>query len=490
MNIISTRDELTTTASKAIIYGLAEDGGLYTPIIEKKSILQESWLNLSYQELAIEILSLILDDYTKEELSYCVSKAYDTKWDNHKIVPITKYSKGYIAELWHGPTSAFKDIALTLLPTLLTTAFHKQDEVKDVAILTATSGDTGKAALAGFQDIEHTSITVFYPQDGVSTIQKRQMQTSQGANVEVIAIEGNFDDCQRIVKEANANKAVQDACKTLRLSSANSINLGRLAPQIVYYFSSYLDLIRKNEIQFGEEVNFSVPTGNFGNILAGYLAKQLGLPIHKFICASNSNHILTDFFTTGIYSLDRDFLCTMSPSMDILVSSNLERLLYLLFGAKVTKKCMLDLQEKKSYSLTNEQLDLLQKDFYASWTSEEECQKTIRDLFEQEHICIDPHTSVALHAAKVYQEKTKDTRKTIVLSTASPYKFAQDVYYSLTEEKIEDGFEAMQLLNKLTQLSIPKPLAALNNLPIRFTKTIHKEEAMETIIHRLEDLQK
>ena len=331
MKYISTRNkEKIVSVSEAIIQGLADDGGLYTPQTLDQKVDLASTLKMSYLELAQYILSLFLSDFSHEQIQQCVQNAYQNSFENNEVAPLCKYNDGWLMELWHGPTSAFKDVALTLLPHLLTVAYQNQNENDLISILTATSGDTGKSAINGFADVKNTAITVLYPEIGVSDIQKRQMQTSLGKNVEVIAVKGNFDDCQRIVKDAMKDPVVLEACKHMKLSSANSINIGRLLPQIVYYFDSYAKLVNHGDIQLNDAVNFVVPSGNFGNILAGYLAKQLGLPIKKLVCASNSNNVLTDFIRTGTYNVNRAFIPTISPSMDILVSSNLERLLFLL----------------------------------------------------------------------------------------------------------------------------------------------------------------
>ena len=483
--------EIHCPAHLAVIQGLAQDGGLFTPQSMNVTLDLETLLHCSYQEIAEKVIHTILDDYSQEEIHHCVTGAYDDKFDTKEIVPLTKIKDGYLMELWHGPTSAFKDIALTILPRLLTCAYKKENLTDEIAILTATSGDTGKAALAGFKDVEHTSITVFYPEVGVSNIQKRQMVTSLGNNVEVIAIHGNFDDCQRLIKQANASEEVKKALKGIRLSSANSINIGRLVPQIVYYFSSYVKLVNDKEITCGDEVNFVVPTGNFGDILAGYFAKTLGLPIHKLICASNSNNVLTDFINTGTYSIHRPFHTTISPSMDILVSSNLERLLYILsdYDDVLVKDMMQQLQEKGSYTVNDTMKSRIQENFVGYWTSEEDCKKTIHDTFHNENILIDPHTAVALHAYRAYKKDTNDEHQTVVLSTASPYKFTHDVLTSIGQEDIEDDFEAMEKLYEVSSMPIPKNLSSLKDMKVRFTKTIEIKDGISTIVDRLEGLQ-
>ena len=492
MKYISTRNkDKVVSSSEAIIQGLAADGGLYTPQSLDQKVDLSSALKMNYLELAQCILSLFLSDFSHEQIQQCVQNAYQNSFENNEVAPLCKYHDGWLMELWHGPTSAFKDVALTLLPHLLTAAYKNQNENDLISILTATSGDTGKAAINGFADVKNTAITVLYPEIGVSDIQKRQMRTSLGKNVEVIAVKGNFDDCQQIVKEAMKNPVVLNACKHMKLSSANSINIGRLLPQIVYYFDSYAKLVKSGDIQLGDAVNFIVPSGNFGNILAGYLAKKLGLPVKKLVCASNSNNVLTEFIRTGSYNANRAFIPTISPSMDILVSSNLERLLFLLSNHNdvLINQYMSSLKEDGHYTISDELRHALQESFTAYDCSEEECKKVIYDTFNNEHILIDPHTAVAVHACHAYKQESNDTTPCIVLSTASAYKFAKDVYAALTGKSCDDEFEAMYALHDYTSVAIPKNLACLKDMPIRFTKVIEKEDALTAIAKRLEDLQ-
>lgn len=492
MKYISTRNkDKVVSSSEAILQGLAADGGLYTPQSLDQKVDLSSALKMNYLELAQYILSLFLSDFSHEQIQQCVQNAYQNSFENNEVAPLCKYHDGWLMELWHGPTSAFKDVALTLLPHLLTAAYKNQNENDLISILTATSGDTGKAAINGFADVKNTAITVLYPEIGVSDIQKRQMRTSLGKNVEVIAVKGNFDDCQQIVKEAMKNPVVLNACKHMKLSSANSINIGRLLPQIVYYFDSYTKLVTSGDIQLGDAVNFIVPSGNFGNILAGYLAKKLGLPVKKLVCASNSNNVLTEFIRTGSYNANRAFIPTISPSMDILVSSNLERLLFLLSDHNdvLINQYMISLKEDGHYTISDELRHALQESFTAYDCSEEECKKVIYDTFHNEHILIDPHTAVAVHACHAYKQESNDTTPCIVLSTASAYKFAKDVYAALTGKSCDDEFEAMYALHDYTSVAIPKNLACLKDMPIRFTKVIEKEDALDTIAKRLEDLQ-
>ena len=488
MNYTSSRNtKLHVPSHKAIIQGLSSDGGLFTPESIPAFSL-ENLQNCSYQELAERILSGFLPDFSKEDIHTAVYGAYDSKFDDESIVPLRKIPQGYLMDLWHGPTSAFKDIALTILPRLLTTACRMENNTDVISILTATSGDTGKAALEGFKDVPGTAITVFYPEIGVSTIQKRQMSTTTGKNVEVIALKGNFDDCQRIVKQATQNKKVLDSLDGVSISSANSINVGRLVPQIVYYYSSYLQLVKDKEIVLGDEVSFIVPTGNFGDILAGYLAKESGLPVKKLICASNSNNVLTDFLKTGTYSIAREFKTTMSPSMDILISSNLERLLFMMSGYDdaFVQDCMEKLQKEKSYTIPSALLEKIQEVFAGYWTDEEECAKTIYDTYKESDVLIDPHTSVALSVCKKYQSEG-NSEPCIILSTASPYKFSKDVLKALHVES-EDGFEAMHTLHKMTDVPVPANLQALESLPVRFTRSIEKSQAMDVIAERMKEI--
>ena len=492
MKYISTRNkEKTVSVSEAIIQGLADDGGLYTPQALDQKVDLASTLKMNYLELAQYILSLFLSDFSHEQIQQCVQNAYQNSFENNEVAPLRKYSDGWLMELWHGPTSAFKDVALTLLPHLLTVAYQNQNENDLICILTATSGDTGKATINGFADVKNTTITVLYPEIGVSDIQKRQMQTSLGKNVEVIAVKGNFDDCQRIVKDAMKDPVVLEACKHMKLSSANSINIGRLIPQIVYYFDSYAKLVNHGDIQLGDVVNFVVPSGNFGNILAGFLAKQLGLPVKKLVCASNSNNVLTEFIRTGTYNANRAFIPTISPSMDILVSSNLERLLFLLSNHNDTliNQYMSSLKSDGQYTISDDLRKQLQESFAAYDCSEDECKKVIHDTFHKEHILIDPHTAVAVHACHAYKQESNDATPCIVLSTASAYKFAKDVYTALTGKSCTDEFEAMNALHDYTSVVIPKNLASLKDMEIRFTNTVKKEDALATIAKRLEDLQ-
>ena len=488
---VSTRNIQNTAAGhEAVIKGLADDGGLYTPASLDFHIDPEDLLNLTYQETAALILGGFFPDYTKEDINRCVHAAYDHRFSSEEIVPLTRVKDGHIMELWHGPTSAFKDLALTILPHLVTCAYAMENRHDLIAILTATSGDTGKAALSGFADVPHTAVTVFYPEVGVSPIQKQQMVTAEGDNVRVIAVKGNFDDCQRMVKEAVSSETVRKACRGDSISSANSINIGRLDPQIVYYCTGYAGLVRDGTIACGEPVNFIVPTGNFGDILAGWFAKKIGLPVRKLICASNTNNVLTDFLHTGTYSVKRPFHTTMSPSMDILISSNLERLLFLASDCDdaQVRQYMKDLQEKGVYTVAPEVLTKIQNDFAGVWTDEKTCAETIHDLWAEEHVLIDPHTSIALSGCRTYQKETGDHTPAVILSTASPYKFCRSVYRSLTGTDIADDFAAMDELHALTHVDIPANLRDLKNRPVRFTQSIEVKDGMNTIAARMQEL--
>ncbi len=473
---------------EAVIRGLAPDGGLYVPERPDAEISYTSLIGRSYQETAAAILSAFFPDYDPETIRQCVSGAYDNAFDDPSVVPLTSFSDGSFMELWHGPTSAFKDLALTILPHLLTAAYRMDQRTDQVAILTATSGDTGKAALSGFADVPHTDITVFYPVDGVSPVQKKQMITSRGTNVSVVAVKGNFDDCQRMVKEACSSEAVKAACRGVTISSANSINIGRLVPQVVYYFSTYNRLVEAGTIKAGDPVTFVVPTGNFGDIFAGYLAKKAGLPIGRLVIASNDNNVLTDFIRTGTYNRNRPFHETISPSMDILISSNLERLLYFASGenTELTASLMKQLSENGSYTVPEEMMETIRSDFTAFWCDEAMCREEIRDLFENEHILIDPHTAVGVSALRQYRAEG-NREYAVVLSTASPYKFAKDVL-AVVDQPCDDPFEAIHRLEACSGMPVPAGLAELETLPDRFHTVIPAAEGIAWITKKMEDL--
>ncbi|MBR2930360.1 MAG: threonine synthase [Clostridia bacterium] len=483
MNYVSTRgiDNEGVSSAFAIKTGLAKDGGLYMP--ESIPMIDLDFIGelsaLPYTERAARILSLFLTDYTIDELREDAEGAYGGGKFTPEPAPITSLGDSrYMLELWHGPTSAFKDMALQIMPRLFVRALRKTGEERRALILVATSGDTGKAALEGYRDVEGTMIKVFYPTGGVSSVQKLQMQTQEGSNVSVEGIVGNFDDAQSGVKRIFSDDAIRrelDGAGVF-LSSANSINWGRLVPQIVYYVSAYADMYRTGAISLGEEVDVSVPTGNFGNIFAAYIAKRMGVPIRRLVCASNKNNVLTEFFKSGVYDKNREFFTTMSPSMDILISSNLERLLYLTLGQDKTRGYMEELARLGRYELSAEDLAAISESFVGYYTDEEECQATVKEIYEKKNCLIDTHTAVAIHATNAYMNDFKAERKTLTVSTASPYKFARDVLNSLTDAKDIGDLEALEALNKLTGVDIPTPLASVLNKQPRHTGIIDRSE--------------
>ena len=440
-------------ASEAILKGLSDDGGLFVPerIPELDKSLEEL-SHMSYGEVAYEVMKLYLTDFTEEELKNCIAKAYDAKFDTEVIAPLAEADGAYYLELFHGATIAFKDMALSILPHLLTTSAKKNNVKNEIVILTATSGDTGKAALAGFADVEGTRIIVFYPKNGVSPIQEKQMVTQKGDNTYVVGIHGNFDDAQTGVKQIFGDKELAAYMneKGFQFSSANSINIGRLVPQIVYYVYAYVKLLEEEKITVGEKINVVVPTGNFGNILAAFYAKQMGLPIDKLICASNENKVLFDFFESGTYDRNREFVLTTSPSMDILISSNLERLIYRIAGndPEKNKALMESLKENGSYDISDEMKQQL-TDFYGNYASEEETAKTIFDLYDKTGYVIDTHTAVASCVHNKYKEATGDDKVTVIASTASPYKFTRSVMTAI--DKKYDAAEDFELVDKLSE---------------------------------------
>ena len=467
MDYFSTRGASERVSSAAaILKGLASDGGLFVPASFPQMTLTEieALVPLSYEERAVRILRLFLTDYTEAELRGCVERAYGRTFDDVRRAPVRTVGELEVLELWHGPTSAFKDMALQLLPQLMSTARVKEGERDTILILVATSGDTGKAALEGFADAAGIRIMVFYPDGGVSPVQRLQMVTQMGANVSVVAVRGNFDDAQRGVKEIFGDAAMAEELAALRtkLSSANSINWGRLVPQIVYYFSAYADLLGERSIAAGDAVNFTVPTGNFGNILAGYYAKRMGLPVGKLVCASNANNVLTDFLQTGIYDRKRDFYQTMSPSMDILVSSNLERLLYhLTEDTAQVAAWMQELAGVGKYDASR-LLHALRENFWAAFADDAATEEEIRAVYERTGYTLDTHTAVAYRAAEGYRRATGDVRPMVVLSTASPYKFGASVLHALGEDTAGlDEFAQMTLLKERSGMEIPARLAAL-----------------------------
>ena len=463
------------TASQAILKGLAPDGGLYVPITVptlEKSLKELS--ECSYQEVAYEVMKLFFTDFTEQELKNCITHAYDSKFDTEEIAPLVKADGAYYLELFHGPTIAFKDMALSILPHLMTTAAKKNDIKNEIVILTATSGDTGKAALAGFADVEGTKIIVFYPKDGVSAIQEKQMVTQKGDNTYVVAIHGNFDDAQSGVKAIFHNKELEKRMNEqgLQFSSANSINIGRLFPQVAYYIYAYSRLLKNGEIKEGEKINVVVPTGNFGNILAAYYAKQIGLPVAKFVCASNDNKVLYDFFQTGEYDKNREFILTTSPSMDILISSNLERLIYLIANedSDATLKLMTSLSKDGKYTITDEMKAKL-VDFYAGYANTEKTAKAIKNLYDKTGYVIDTHTAVATSVYNEYKEATKDETKSVIASTASPYKFGKAVMTAIDGkyEEYED-FKLIDELCKTANVAIPNAIEEIRTAPVRHTR--------------------
>lgn len=487
MLYVSTRnDEEKVTASQAILKGLADDGGLFVPErIPLLDIPMEKLASMSYQETAYEVMKLYLTDFTEEELKKCIRNAYDEKFDTKDIAPLVKVQDAYYLELFHGATIAFKDMALSILPHLLITAAKKNQVENDIVILTATSGDTGKAALAGFAGVEGTKIIVFYPKDGVSPIQKKQMLTQKGENTFVVGINGNFDQAQTGVKQMFSDKALAEEMERAgyQFSSANSINIGRLVPQIVYYVYAYARMVRSGEIKDGEKINIAVPTGNFGNILAAFYAKNMGLPIAKLICASNENKVLYDFFTTGTYDKNREFILTSSPSMDILISSNLERLIYRIAGNNAEKNQLLmkSLQENGKYDITTEMKEQL-ADFYGNYASETETAETIREIYQDAGYILDTHTAVAAAVYKKYKKDSKDEAKTVIASTASPYKFTRSVMKAIDERY--DGREDFELVDELERLSkvmVPQAIEEIRTAP-ELHKTICNVEEMESVV--------
>ena len=464
------------TASMAILKGLAEDGGLFVPdSIPAFDVPLKELLGKSYQEIAYQVMSRFLTDFTEEELRNCINKAYDSKFDTSEIAPLVKKGNSYYLELFHGSTIAFKDMALSILPHLMTTAAKKNGVTNEIVILTATSGDTGKAAMAGFADVEGTRIIVFYPKDGVSPVQEKQMLTQKGENTAVVGIYGNFDDAQTGVKNIFNDKEMKEKLESagFQFSSANSINIGRLVPQIAYYVYAYLKLMEAGEIQEKEQMNVVVPTGNFGNILAAYYAKEMGVPIARFICASNENKVLYDFFRTGCYDRNRAFRLTNSPSMDILISSNLERLIYKIAGndAEKNRNLMEQLGADGKYEITEEMKGKLQE-FYGNYANEEETAQTIRQVYEKTGYVLDTHTAVGKAVYEKYKKETQDNTKTVIASTASPFKFTRSVMTAIDKkyESMED-FQLVDELSELAKIPVPQAIEEIRTAKIRHNKT-------------------
>ncbi len=487
----STRDSgVKKKASEAILQGLSEDGGLFVlRDLKALSLDVESLMDCDYKEMAKKVLGLFLQDFSDEEVSNCVEQAYTNKFSDAQITPLVQLSDAHVLELFHGPTSAFKDVALSILPQFTQVALQKNEMSEDILILTATSGDTGKAALEGFKDVDRTKIIVFYPNGGVSKVQEVQMRTQEGYNTGVCAIDGNFDDAQSGVKQIFLDEAFKAKLKqqNLKLSSANSINIGRLIPQMVYYFYAYKTLVKQGKIQFGDCINFIVPTGNFGNILAGYYAKQLGLPVNKLVCAANENNVLYDFLTTGVYDRNRDFLKTISPSMDILISSNLERLLYYVSekDTNYVSELMTQLQKDGKYEVKESVLATLKEHFDAGYASNEETKKVISYVYEKDGYLMDPHTAVAY---KVLLENKDEQHVNVVLSTASPYKFSHAVYEALHGETNEDEFELLKKLHEQTGVAIPTNLDTLESKALLHSDSIKKQDMQDYVFKKAETI--
>ena len=483
----STRDaNEKVTASQAILKGLANDGGLYVPTeIPSLDVSMEELSKMTYQETAYEVLKLFLTDYTEEELKNCINAAYDSKFDTEEIAPLVDADGAYYLELFHGPTIAFKDMALSILPHLLITAARKNNVKNDIVILTATSGDTGKAALAGFADVKGTKIIVFYPKNGVSPVQEKQMVTQKGDNTYVVGITGNFDDAQTAVKKMFNDRELSAELNEagFQFSSANSINIGRLVPQIVYYVYAYSRLVGNGTVKAGEKINVVVPTGNFGNILAAYYAKQMGLPINKLICASNENKVLFDFFRTGTYDRKRDFILTTSPSMDILISSNLERLIYRLTGEDAQKcaELMQALSDGGEYTITEDMKKGL-ADFYGNYCSEEETKEAIHATYKSSDYVIDPHTAVAAGVYKKYLADTDDHTPTVIASTASPYKFTRSVMDAVAENTEDmDDFALADRLSEISGVKVPKAVEEIRTAPVLHDTVVDAPDMPDTV---------
>ena len=493
MNLVyhSTRNsEETATASEAILKGLTSDGGLFVPdSIPKLNVSLEDLTKMSYQEIAYAVMKEFLTDFTEEELKTCINNAYDSKFDTEEIAVTKKVDGAYYLELFHGATIAFKDMALSILPHLLVTSARKNNVKNEIVILTATSGDTGKAALAGFADVPGTKIIVFYPKSGVSPIQEKQMVTQQGDNTYVIGIKGNFDDAQTGVKKMFSNKELAKVMNDngFQFSSANSINIGRLVPQVVYYVKAYADLLKQGALKAGEPMNVVVPTGNFGNILASYYAKQMGIPIGKFVCASNKNKVLFDFFETGKYDRNREFYVTTSPSMDILISSNLERMIYRIAGndAKQCAEFMAALTKDGEYVITDAMKAEL-SEFFGAFGSEEETAVKIKEVYDKEGYVMDTHTAVAAVAYDKYKAATGDDKTpTVIASTASPYKFTRSVMDAIDPAyDAEDDFELVDELNKVSKTAVPKAIEEIRTAPV-LHDTVCETAAMEDEVKKI-----
>lgn len=483
----STRNKnVQIPASMAVIKGISEDGGLFVPTaFNKLDKSLEELSKMDYKGVAYEVMKLFLTDYSEEELKGCIERAYDSKFDTEEIAPMAEVDKAYYLELFHGSTIAFKDMALSILPHLMTVAAKKNNVDKEIVILTATSGDTGKAALAGFADVPGTRIVVFYPKNGVSAVQEKQMVTQKGANVKVIGITGNFDDAQSGVKEIFTDKKFGEkiAEKGFVFSSANSINIGRLIPQVAYYVFAYTRLIKEERIKAGDKINFTVPTGNFGNILAGYYAKRIGLPVNKLICASNDNKVLFDFFKTGIYDKNREFILTSSPSMDILISSNLERLIYFSAGEDSAKNAelMKNLSTAGKYEISEDMKKEL-ADFVGGYATQDEVSETIGSIYDKTGYVLDTHTAVAANVYYKYVKENKDETPTVIVSTASPFKFTRSVVEAIEKTKSDKpDFELIDHLSEISGIEVPKAVEEIRTAPVLHDTVLDREKMREGI---------
>ncbi len=491
----STRNSsIKVNSAEAITQGISVEGGLFVPESIPSMTLDEIKKvgEMNYADRAAYVFEKYLTDFTDAEIHYCTDNAYSTKnFETESIAELAHLFDGtYMLELWHGPTCAFKDMALQILPYFLTTSAKKINLDKKIVILVATSGDTGKAALEGFKDVEGTQILVFYPEEGVSPMQKRQMKTQEGSNVGVCALKGNFDDCQNGVKAIFTDDEVKNQLEanTMMFSSANSINWGRLVPQIVYYVSAYAELVKDEEIELGDKINIVVPTGNFGNILAAYYAKHMGVPVSKLICASNINNVLTDFIKTGVYDRNRQFYATCSPSMDILISSNLERLLYLMTDKNDTliNEWFTSLAKEGKYEVNDAVKAKLNEEFYGGFCDDEQTKKAIHEVYEKYSYTCDTHTAVAVKVYEDYKRETGDTTKTVIASTASPYKFSASVLEAIEGEKSAlDEYDMVDKLAELSKLPVPAALATLKNKPERFSDSIEKTTMKEYVLKSL-----
>ena len=487
MVFYSTRSkDIQAASAEAVLKGIAPDGGLYTPLdFESMKVDLSGLLGKSAVEISAAVIGKILNDFTPEEMRALIEAAYEDKFETEDLTPVEKVGDDFVLELFRGPTSAFKDVALSVLPRLIVASREKLGVTDEIAILTATSGDTGKAALEGFHDVAGTRIVVFYPDGGVSDVQKAQMVTQAGGNVKVCAVRGNFDDAQTGVKNIFADDGTNGwaAASGARLSSANSINIGRLAPQVAYYFKAYCDLVLRGEITLGEPVNFVVPTGNFGDILAGEFARRMGLPVAKLVCASNANNVLTDFINTGVYDRRREFYRTASPSMDILVSSNLERYLFMASGGnfELVARLMADLKEKGVYTAPDSLMAAMRNHFDAGCADDRAALDAIGRVWKDYGYLMDTHTAVGWAVLEDFKANRDNGYANILLSTASPYKFCRDVLSAISDEQPETGFAAMDRLNAVTGVPVPERLARLRDLPVRFRDCVDRGDMLDYV---------